>query len=135
MNYTRLALAAVVAWVVSVVYSFAVARWVLFDRIADYPGVFRTAAAVNANLPLWLLGLLLTMLAVAYIYAKGCQPATRTLSGLGLGSLLGVVSVGATISEYVSFNIGRRLAAETAAAAFLEAVIIGVTVGAVYKRA
>jgi hypothetical protein len=27
------------------------------------------------------------------------------------------------------------LAAETAAAAFLEAVIIGVTVGAVYKRA
>ena len=134
MNYTRLALAAVVAWVVGIVYTLAVVRWVLFDRIVDYPGVFRSTAATNANLPLWLAGTLLTMLAVTYIYAKGCQTATRALSGLGLGLVLGVIAVSAMVSEYVSFNIGRRLAALSAASAFLECIVIGVTIGAVYKR-
>ena len=134
MNYTRLALAAVVAWVVSLIYTLAVVRWVLYDRIVDYPGVFRSAAAANANLPLWLGGTLLTMLAVAYLYARGCQTTTRVFSGLGLGTVFGFIAVGATVSEYVSFNIGRRLAALSAASAFLECILIGLAISAVYRR-
>ena len=61
MNMSRVALAAVVAWVVDGVYGFAVYGKALEGEFARYPGVFRPMEAVMGNLPLMFAGGLVAM--------------------------------------------------------------------------
>lgn len=131
MNYTRLVVAAVGAWVVNAIYTFVVYGWVLSDRFTDYPGVFRPVAACERQPAAVAVGSLLTMFAVAYIYAKRYHGPSRVQEGMGFGVLLGIIAMGVSIGNYVSLNIGPRLAASSAAAGFIGFVIVGVTIGAV----
>ncbi len=136
MNYTRVALAAVVAWVVDSVYGFLVFGMALSSEFARYPSVFRSFDAVNALLPLLFGASLIGMIALSYIYAKGYEGGPGLQEGLRFGIVFGIFELFAiSIPNYVVYNYGRKLAVETAVAAFVEAVIIGILLGLMYKPA
>jgi hypothetical protein len=134
MNYRSLALAAVAAWVFDSVYGFLVFGLALSSEFARFPGVFRPFETVNAMLPLMFGSSLLGSLLVAYIFAKGREAREGWEEGLRFGIVLASFELFAiSIPTYVIYNIGRRLAVETAVAGFVDVVIIGVVLGVVYK--
>jgi uncharacterized protein DUF1761 len=134
MNYTRLALAAVVATIVDMVYGFAVYGIALSSEFGRYPNVFRPMDEINAKIPFMIVGTLVAMFAVAYIYAKGYEGRSGTQEGLRFGALVGVFAVGyIAVGNYVVMNIGRRLAVSMAVAGLVEWIVVGLALGVVYK--
>jgi hypothetical protein len=118
MNYTRL-------------YGTALA-----GEFGRYPGVFRSMEAVTPNLPLMAAGGLVAMFALAYIYAKGYEGGGGLQEGLRFGVVVGVFMDGyVAVGNYVVMNIGRRLSAVMAVAGLVEMIVVGVTLGLVYKSA
>src|SRR5262245_17050288 len=137
MNMSRVALATVVAFVVDQVYGFAVWGTLLMPDFELYRGVFRSKEAVMANLPLMMAGSLVAIFALAFIYAKGYEGGRPgVVEGLRFGCVFGTFMVaGIAVGNYATLNIGRKLAVETAVAAFAEALLVGALLGAVYKPA
>ena len=136
MNYARLVLAAVAATVFDALYGFLVYGMLMAPEFARYPGVFRSAEGGTAFLPLMFAGLFIAILAAAIIYAKGYEGGSGVAEGTRFGFLLGVFVVFAFAAvNYAVLNIGRKLAVMTAAAGFVEWLVIGTIIGLVYKRA
>jgi hypothetical protein len=136
MNYARLALAAVAATVFDAVYGFLVYGTLLAPEFARYPGVYRSNEAGQAFLPLMFCGLLIAILAVAVIYAKGYEGGSGAAEGARFGFLLGVFVVFAFAAvNYAVLNVGRKIAVMIAAAGFVEWLAIGLVIGLVYRPA
>jgi hypothetical protein len=136
MNYARLALAAVAATIVDAVYGFLVYGMLLAPEFARYPGVYRSNETGQAFLPLMFGGLLIAILAVAVIYAKGYEGGSGAAEGVRFGFLLGVFVVFAFAAvNYAVLNVGRKIAVMTAAAGFVEWLAIGLVIGLVYRPA
>jgi hypothetical protein len=136
MNTTRLVLAALGATVVDGIYGFAVYGTALSRQFAAYPAVFRSAEDGPAALPLMFCGILLGMFAVAYIYAKGYEGGNPLQEGLRFGLLVGIFVAGYVIGvDYGILNIGRRLALWMALAGLGEWLLVGVTIGLIYRSA
>jgi hypothetical protein len=133
MDYKRLALAAVVAWVVDSVYSFVVYMNLFSAQMSAYPGVFRSQAGMNANAPLMLVASLVAFLALAWIYAKG-YGGRGIGEGLRFGVTMGVFITGfISVAMYGTLNIGGRLGVVMSAASFVELLVVGLVLGAVYR--
>jgi hypothetical protein len=136
MNYARLVLAAAAATIFDAVYGFLVYGMLLAPEFGRYPGVYRTTDAGMAFLPLMFGGLFLAIIAVAAIYAKGYEGGSGAAEGARFGVLLGVFVVFAFAAvNYAVLNVGRKIAAMTGAAAFVEWLAIGVVIGLVYRPA
>jgi hypothetical protein len=136
MNYARLALAAVAATIFDAVYGFLVYGMLLAPEFARYPGVYRSNESGQAFLPLMFGGLLIAIVAVAIIYAKGYEGGSGAAEGARFGFLLGVFVVFAFAAvNYAVLNVGRKIAVMTAAAGFVEWLAIGVVIGLVYRPA
>jgi hypothetical protein len=136
MNYARLALAAVAATIFDAVYGFLVYGMLLAPEFARYPGVYRSNENGQAFLPLMFGGLLVAIVAVAIIYAKGYEGGSGAAEGARFGFLLGVFVVFAFAAvNYAVLNVGRKIAVMTAAAGFVEWLAIGVVIGLVYRPA
>jgi hypothetical protein len=136
MNYGRIIIAAVVAWIVY----FAVGGLLLGKLVADYyrpyPGVYRSIDAVMSRFPIGIAGMLVAMLVLAFIYAKGYEGGAGIVEGARFGLLIGVFFVCAVVGdEYVTLNIGRKLALVMAAGRLVGWVIVGMAIGLVYKPA
>ena len=136
MNYRSLAIAAVVAWIVDSIYGFAVFGLALNNEFTRYPGVFRSFEAVNAMLPLMFASSLVSFFVVAYIFAKGHDGRPKLQEGLRFGVVFALFGLfGISVPSYVIYNIGRRLAVESAVAGFIEMVLAGVVLGLMYTPA
>src|SRR5206468_7688868 len=99
-----------------------------------YPGVFRSTQTVMGNMPLMFAGLLIAFFALAYIFAKGHEGGNGVAEGVRFGIVLGVFMFGMiSIGNYCVLNIGRKIAVEMAVAGFVEAIVIGAVLGAVYQ--
>lgn len=134
MNHTRIALAAITAWVVDSVYGFAVYANLLAGQFGAHPGVFRPMETMN--LPVLFVGTLLALFALAYIYAKGYEGGSGIREGFRFGVCIGGFVLGyVAIGNYATLNIGGGLAVSFAIAVFIEMIVVGVTIGAVYKPA
>ena len=135
MDYKRLALAAVVAWVVDSVYSFVVYMNLLGGEMIANPGVFRSQSAVNANAPLMLVASLVAFFAIAWIYAKGYE-GRGIAEGLRFGVVMGIFITGFfSIAMYGTLNVGPRLGGLMSVASFVELLVVGLVLGAVYRPA
>jgi len=136
MNYGRLALAAIAAWVVDAVYGFLVYGTVLSSEFGRYPGVYRPNEVGPSYLPILFVGILLAMFVASYVYAKGYEGGSGIQEGMRFGVLMGLLVVGYSgIVNYAILNIGRRLAGSVAIANLVEWTIAGIVIGAVYKPA
>ena len=136
MNYGRLALAAIAAWVVDAVYGFVVYGTVLSSEFGRYPGVYRPNAVGPSYLPVIFVGILLAMFVASYVYAKGYEGGSGIQEGMRFGVLMGLLVLGYSgIVNYAILNIGRRLAGSVAIAGLVEWTIAGIVIGAVYKPA
>ena len=134
MNMSRVALAAVAAWIVDAVYGFVVYGNLLKSEFARYPGIYRPMESQTAYMPFLFCGILLAMSVAAYVYARGYEGGSGVLEGLRFGILLGVFVVGYQgFVNYAVMNFGRRLAGSMALAGFVEWIIAGILIGAIYK--
>jgi hypothetical protein len=132
MNYARVALAAVVAWVTSVAVGFVVNGYLLADLYAAHPLVFRPQAEVN--LALGFGAQVLGFFVFAYMYAKGYEGTGGLLEGLRFGVLVGLLLLGfATTWNYVVLQVSDALGRSWMIDTLVEATLYGVVVGLIYK--
>ena len=136
MNYTRVALAAFAAWIVYFVVGGLVSGILTADYYRPYTAVYRSKDAVMSYFPIGIVGMLLAMLVLALMYAKGYEGGSGWMEGLRFGVLVGLFVVGAVVGdEYVTLNIGGKLALVMAAGRLFAWVLVGITLGLVYKPA
>ena len=136
MNTTRLALAALAATVVDVIYGLAVYGTAMAGQFAAFPGVFRSAESGPAYLPVMFCGVLVGMFAATYIYAKGYEGGSGVREGVRFGLLMAIFNAGYIIgTDYGVLNIGRHLALAMALAGLGEWLLVGATIGLIYKSA
>jgi hypothetical protein len=137
MTLRRIAVPALVTWLVDAIYGYAVFGVMLDSEFAPYrPAVFRGVEAMNSMLPLMFVSTLVGFVAVAYIFAKGHDGGSGVKEGFWFGVVLGTFMVFmVTIPTYAIYNIGQSVAYKTGAATFIEMVIDGIVLGLVYKPA
>ena len=136
MTLRRIAVPALVTWLVDGAYGYLVFGLLLNNEFAQYPGVFRSFEAVSSMMPLMLVSALVGWVAVAYIFAKGHDGGSGVKEGFWFGVVLGsVFTFLVSVPSYVIYNIGQSLAGKMVIASFLEMLIDGVVLGLVYKPA
>ena len=134
MNVRRVALAAVVAWIVSLAIGFFVNDYLFAGMSAANGSALRPEAALNANLPVGLIVLLVAFFAFAYMYAKGYEGGSGIAEGVRFGVTVGVIIVGfGTVWMWVMFPLSGNFALAMIIDSIVESAIYGAIVGVVYK--
>ncbi len=127
----RIALAAIIGTVVYFVYGGIIfgALPLLRDEYAKFPLLFRTKESM---MPLFPIGIAATFVGIL-VLASGYSVAT--ISGLKFGALIGVFAVcGFVMHNYVNLNIGLKLTIYQGVAYFIEWMLVGISIGLVYRR-
>ena len=136
MNWKRLAMAAVAAWVVSFVFGYIVNQVLLVGLFEANAAVYRSEAEMMSGLPLGFGAMLIGFFVFAYAYAKGYEGGNGIVEGLKYGFLVGVMLVCfAIVWNYVTTPISGALAVAFVVDYLIEYSIYGAVVGAIYKRA
>jgi hypothetical protein len=134
MNFARVVAAGVAATVWDSIYGFCVYGILLAPEFEKYPNVYRSAETGPSHLPLMFAGILVAMIAAAFIYAKGYEGGSGVSEGARFGFLLAVFVVGAFVGvNYAILNINKKITVMVAAAGFVEWLVAGVVIGLVYK--
>ena len=135
MNLPRVAIAAVVAWIVSLGIGFVVNTVLLADLARANTPPMRPEADITGMLPMGFLFLLAGFFAFAYAYAKGYEGRNGVMEGIRFGVLVAVIITGfAGIWQYIVFPISGSMSAAIIVDTFVELPIYGAIVGALYRR-
>ncbi len=137
MTLRRIAVPALVAWLVDGLYGYLVFGLMLDSEFAPYrPAVFRSTEAFNSMMPMFMASALVGFIAIAYIFAKGHEGGPGLKEGFWFGVVLGSLMVFmVALPSYVLYNIGQRVSLLISLATFVEMLIVGVVLGLVYKPA
>ncbi|HJN42636.1 MAG: hypothetical protein QGI10_03040 [Vicinamibacterales bacterium] len=130
MNFSRVAVAAVVAWVAFVVIGYVVHSIILDDLYAsqELAGIVETEPWTGFLLAL------LGFFVFAYVYAKGYEGGNGTQEGMRFGVLVAIMLICfAGVWGYVVFPISGGLEAALAIDYIVEFAAYGMIVGAIYK--
>lgn len=132
MNFSRLAVAAIVAWAAFVAIGYLVHGMLLTDLYEQGSSAQRTDTDTNP-----LLGFAVALLgffAFAYTYAKGYEGGGGLQEGMRFGVLVALMLVCfAAVWGYIVFPISGELAAALAVDYIVEFAVYGMIVGAIYK--
>jgi hypothetical protein len=132
MNLSRIALAGLggfVAYFIVGGLSFALLPS-LKTEFLKYPAVYRSGPGQMSHMPVGMVAMLVSILALAVIYAMVC----RDISGLAEGVLIGVFAIGAfVLHNYLNLNIGLKLTVQQAVAYFVEWVVTCTVIGLIYR--
>ncbi len=111
MNYSRIALAGLGATVVYFVLGFLLfALSPLADEYRQFPAVYRTPESMKGVAPVGIVGMLLSMVALASLYALAYRNGSPIAEGVRFGFLVGVFALGSfVLHNYVNLNIGLKL--------------------------
>jgi len=102
----------------------------------QYECVYRSREAIMTYFPMGIAATLIAIIILAAVYAKGYEGGSGALEGLRFGALIGVFIVFAVVAdEFVTLNIGARLAAFMAVGRFVGWLVTGLAIGLVYKPA
>ena len=134
MNIRRVALAAVVAWALSLPIGVLV-NDVLLKSIFDVNrAALRPDAEVLGRLPIGFAFLLVAYFAFAYVYAKGYEGGSGVAEGARFGVLVSLIVIGfSLIWQYVMYPITASMSAAIIIDMVVEMTIYGAVVGAIYK--
>jgi len=138
MNYLRVGaatVAALVAYMAAGGLMFATMPF-LKEEFAKYPAVYRAHEGQISHLPVGMAAMLLSILALALLYARLYRGGSGLAQGAAFGALIGAFVVGAfVLHNYVNLNIGLKLTVFSALAYFAEWLLVGVVIGLIYKPA
>jgi hypothetical protein len=136
MNFGRIAIAAVVATIVYFFYGFLVEGLLIRKDFAPYSALYRSADTVMAYFPLGVVCTLIATFVIAIIYAKGYDGGFGPAEGARFGVLIGIFVMCTFVGpNYVTLNIGRKLAVELAVSALIQWTTVCVVIGLIYKPA
>jgi hypothetical protein len=134
MNLPRVAIAAVVTWVVYLGVSFVVHTMLLVDIYARHRAVMRPEEQANAILPVGFVFALVGFFAFAYSYAKGYEGGSGLQEGLRFGVLVGIlICCFAIIWEYMVWPMSGTLLIAWMLENIIEFALYGMLVGVIYK--
>jgi hypothetical protein len=136
MNYTRIALASIGAFV-----AYMVLGGLMFAAIPSlkaeflrYPAIYRTREGQISHMPSGMAAMLLSMVVLAVLYARMYKGGSGFREGAIFGALIGLFVIGAfVVHNYVNLNIGLKITMFSAAAFFIEWTVVGIAIGLVYK--
>ena len=135
MNYTRIVLAGLGATGVYFVLGFLLfALSPLANEYRHFPAVYRTPDSMKRVAPLGMVGMLLSMVALAALYALAWRGGAPIAQGARFGLLVGVFALGSfVLHNYVNLNIGLRLTVGQAVAYFIQWVVAGIIIALIYQ--
>jgi hypothetical protein len=135
MNYSRIVLAGLGATVVYFVIGFLLfALLPLADEVRRFAAVYRTPESMQRVAPIGLVALLLSMMALAALYGLAVRDGSSVAQGVRFGFLVGVFAAGSfVLHNYVSLNIGLRLALLQAVAYFVQWIGSGIVIALIYR--
>lgn len=136
VNYARIALASLGATVAYFVFGFAMFAALprMKSEFMKYPNVYRSHDGMMKVMPYGMVAILISIVAVAVLYAKICPAGGGIASGVYLGVLIGIFSVCTfVIHNYVNLNIGLTLTLYQGLSYFIQWVIVGAAIGLIYK--
>ncbi len=136
MNYTRLGLAALGGMFASFAFGFLV-MWLapaLLEEGHKYPAVFRPQEEMMTVMPIGIVATFIAILVAAIIFAMIRSGGSGAVQGLRFGVLIGMFVVCAfVLHNYMTLNIGLKLALGQAVVYFFQWTIIGIVIGLIYK--
>jgi hypothetical protein len=136
MNLTRVAAAAVAAWVVYLGVSFVVHTVLLQDLYQQHLTAMRPEADQNGILPIGFLFALVGFFAFAYTYAKGYEGGSGTQEGLRFGVLVGIlICCFRVIWDHMVWPVSLQLTVAWMVEYIVEFAIYGSIVGLIYRPA
>jgi hypothetical protein len=136
MNFPRVGLAAVTAWILYLCLGFLVHGVLLKGTYAQYVGVMRPEAQANAILPMAFAAALVGFFAFAYAYAKGYEGGPALQEGLRFGVLIAIlVCAFGIVWEYMIWPVRVGLLAAWVVDLIVEFAIYGMVVGLIYRPA
>jgi hypothetical protein len=134
VNFPRVAMAAVAAWVLYLGVSYLVHGVLLKDLYLQYRAVMRPEAEASAILPIGFAFALVGFFAFAYCYAKGYEGGAGIQEGLRFGVLVGILLCSfAKIWEYMVWPADTRLITAWMVDLIVEFALYGMVVGSIYK--
>ena len=135
MNYSRIALAGFAATVAYFALGFLLfALLPLADEVRQFAAVYRPEESMMRVAPVGMVAMLVAMLALAALYAFGFRDGSSVARGVRFGLLVGVFAAGSfVLHNYVSLNIGLRLALLQAVAYFVQLLGAAVTIALIYR--
>jgi hypothetical protein len=89
-----------------------------------------------SHMPTGIAAMLLSMVALAVLYAKMYRSGSGVSEGAAFGGLIGLFAVGSfVLHNYVNLNIGFKITLASAIAYFVEWTVVGLVIGSIYKPA
>src|SRR5215510_11776753 len=136
MNYPRIALAGLAAWLASIALGYVIHDIWLLRLYQANAWAYRRADDIRELLPVGLAAHLLGSLAFAFAYAKGYEPnreASGVAQGVRYGLIIAVIVDGfAVVWNYVSEPIATRLGLLQVLGIVGQFGICGAIVGLIY---
>lgn len=135
MNVTRVGLAALAAFVVyfamgSVFFTLPAMR----AEFGKYTSVYRSQESIKRVMPFGMLGMLISMIAVAVLFAMIHPAGAGVAAGGEFGVLVALFALGSfVLHNHVNLNIGARLTSLQAIAYSVEWVAVGIVISLVYR--
>ena len=136
MNFAHLALAALGGLVAYLAIGFAMFAALPGMKLEfqKYPAVYRQEESMNKLMPFNMLGILVSLVIMAVLYAKMYPLGGGIVPGVFLGVLLGLFSVCIyVVHNYAILNIGAKLAVYEGISYLLQWVAAGAVIGLIYK--
>jgi hypothetical protein len=137
MNYSRVILAGLGGMVAYFALGFVLlAILPLADEIIKFAAVYRPEESMMQVAPVGMVAMLVAMMALAALYAFAYREDSAVAQGVRFGLLVAVFSAGAfVLHNYVSLNIGLRLALLQAVAYFIQLFAASVVIALIYRPA
>ncbi|MBM3777133.1 MAG: hypothetical protein FJW23_02690 [Acidimicrobiia bacterium] len=134
MNFARVGLAALAAWVASIPVGYVVNEVLLAGVHGANAAALRPAADVAANVPFAYLFMLVGFLVFAYAYAKGYEGSSGAVEGLRFGVIVALLVDCFVVSWWwATVPIDWTMAGAMMADYVVELSLYGAIVGVVYK--
>jgi hypothetical protein len=137
VNHSRIALAGLGATVVYFVLGFLLfGLSPLAKDYAQFPAVYRTPDSMKRVAPIGMLGMLVSITALAALYALSYRGGSPVAAGARFGVLVGIFALGSfVLHNYVNLNIGLRLTLGQAVAYFIQWIVAGIVIALIYGPA
>ena len=135
MNVKKWLVASIVAFVALVVMAWLVHGAILGDAYKAKPELWASESTMKSNMWSLYLGYLVLAGMLALIYAKGCEGKPGLGEGFRYGLYIGfLTAVPRFFIGYAVFPYPANIAVTWLVAGIVESVILGLIVGALYKK-